>query len=92
MLIIMPEGLAWDHLWSEVPFPRLGGSIGRDRTWYQSTRFKSPNMSEKSTLSRVIFISVKCTTSNEREAMKCFRKNFTFLLLLSYVRYDKIPF
>ena len=27
-------------------------------------------------------MSVKCTTSNEREATKSYRKNFTFLLLL----------
>ncbi|KAH0637947.1 hypothetical protein KY290_036496 [Solanum tuberosum] len=33
-------------------------------------------------------MGVKCTTSNEREAMKCFRKNFIFLLLLSCVWYD----
>ena len=49
-------------------------------------------MSKKSALSRVLLMGVKCTTSNEREALKCFRKNFTFLLLLSCVRYDLIPF
>ncbi|KAH0633127.1 hypothetical protein KY284_035913 [Solanum tuberosum] len=33
-------------------------------------------------------MGVKCTTSNEREAMKCFRKTFIFLLLLLCVWYD----
>ena len=70
----------------------LGGSSGHDKTWYQSTRFKSSRMSEKAALSRVLFMGVKCTTSNEREAMKCLRKNFTFLLHLSCVGYDLIPF
>ena len=82
MLIIMLEGLAWDHLWFEVPFLHLGGSTGRNRTWYQSTRFKSPKMYEISALSRVLFMGVKCTTSNEREAMKCFRKKLNFLGIL----------
>ena len=46
----------------------------------------------KATVSRVLFMGMKCTLSDEREAMKCFEKNFTFLLLLSWVRYDLIPF
>ena len=74
MLMIMPAGLPWDHLSSYVLCPRLGGSSGRDKTWYQITRFKSPRISKKAALSRVLFIGVKCTTCNEREAMKCFRK------------------
>ena len=48
-------------------------------------------MCEKAALSRVLFMGVKCTTSNEREAMKCFMKNIIFLLLLSFIRYDLIP-
>ncbi|KAH0658050.1 hypothetical protein KY289_026798 [Solanum tuberosum] len=31
MLMIMPARLAWDHLWSQVPCPRLGGILGRDK-------------------------------------------------------------
>ena len=88
ILMIMPAGLAWDHLFSQVPCPRLRGSSGCDKTQYQSSRFESRMMSEKATLSRVLFIGVKCTTSNEREAMKCFSKNITFLLLLLCVWYD----
>ena len=68
------------------------GCSGRDKTWYQRTRFKSPIMSKKPTLSRVLFMGVKCTTSNVREAIKCFREKFTFLLHLSCVRYDLMPF
>ena len=92
MLMIMLAGLAWDHLWSQVPCPDLKGSSRYDKTWYQSSRFKSPRMFEKAALSRVLLMGVKCTTSNVREAIKCFRKNFTFLLLLSCIRYDLIPF
>ena len=70
----------------------LGGSSGHDKTCYHITKFKSPMTFGKSALSRVLFMGVKCTTSNEREAMKCLRKNFTFLLHLSCVGYDLIPF
>ena len=31
MLMHMPTGLAWNHLWSWIPCPRLGGSSGHDR-------------------------------------------------------------
>ena len=37
-------------------------------------------------------MGVKCTTSNEREVTKCFYEKFTFLFMLSYVRYDLFPF
>ena len=70
----------------------LGGSSGHDKTCYHITKFKSPMTFEKSELSRVLFMLVKCTTCNERKSMMCFRKNFTFLLLLSCVRYDPILF
>ena len=66
------------------------GSSGHAKTCYKSTRLKSPRMSGKAALSRVLLMGVKCTTSNQREAMKCFRKNLTFLLLLSCVRYDHL--
>ena len=61
-------------------YPCLEGSSGRDKTWHESTRFKRPRMSEKAALSRVLFMGVKCTISNEREAMKCFRKKLHFLV------------
>ena len=82
MLVIMPVGIAWDHLWSKVPCPRLGDFSGCDKILYQSTRFKKPTMSEKAALNRFLLMDVKCTTYNEREAMKCFRKNLHFLVTI----------
>ena len=58
------------------------GSSGCDKNLYQSTRLKSPRMSKKASLSTVLLMSMKCTTSNEREAMKFFSKNFIFLVTL----------
>ena len=58
------------------------GYLGPNKTLYKRHRFKSPRMSEEAALSRVLFMGVKCTTSNEREAMKCFRKKLNFLGIL----------
>uniref|UniRef100_M1DJH2 Uncharacterized protein n=1 Tax=Solanum tuberosum TaxID=4113 RepID=M1DJH2_SOLTU len=69
---------------SSVPYPRLGGSSGRDKLVIKALGLRVLGCL-KAVLSRVIFMGVKCTTSNEREAMKCFRKTSPSLLFLSCV-------